>query len=213
MSYRATNWLLGAALGFVVAALVASCEAGAHGPDLNHPAVKTASERTVQVLAMCDDRKTGFYGAGIVAGTETVVTARHVLAQPGCSSGPVLVLDNANEPVATAEPMAEVPGADIVILRTPDWARHKEIVCLRAPVEGEHVITVGYPGKKHTRTVTEGKVGKLVGPYQQEFSAHVEPGNSGGGVWTDDQCLVGIVSLYHVGDHTGVMVPVAIAEP
>lgn len=207
MSYRALNWFLGAALGLVVAALVASCGAGTRGLDLNAPAVKTASERTVRIVAVCDDGKTGFFGAGVVAGTETVVTARHVLNQDGCTDGPVLVLDGAGKPVAAAEPMADVPGADLVILRTPGWGGTKEIVCLRAPVAGEHVVTAGYPGGKYT--VTEGTVGKALGPYQQEFSARVSPGNSGGGVWADDQCLVGIVSLYRTGDHTGVMVPVA----
>lgn len=189
----------------VVAALVASCGAAARGPDLSAPAVVKGSERTVQLLVVCDDAKTGFYGAAVVAGTETLVTARHLVEDENCK-GPILVLDAAGKPEAVAELMAEVPGADLVILRTPGYGEHKEIVCLRAPVEGEHVVTLGYPGGKFR--VTEGKVGKVLGPYRQEFSAKVDKGNSGGGVWADDACLVGIVSAYHIGDHSGVMVPV-----
>lgn len=188
----------------VVAALVASCGAAARGPDLNAPAVRDGTERTVRILAVCDE-DTGLYGTAVLAGTETLVTARHVAADPNCA-GPVLVLDATDQPVAVAELMADVPGADLVVLRVPGWGGEREQVCFRAPVVGEHVIALGYPGGKFT--VTEGEVGAPAGPFLQEFSAKVSEGSSGGGVWADDSCLVGIVSMYHTGDHSGVMVPV-----
>lgn len=206
MSYRAMNWFLGALLGLIVTALVASCGAATRGPDLNAPAAKTALERTVKLVAVCSDDGKALMGSGVVAQAETVVTARHVGKNPDCT-GPVYVFDATGKPVNKAEFVVEVPGADVVIMSAPGYGQGKESVCFRPPVEGEHVITVGYPGGE--LKVTEGAVGKTNGPYQRDFSARIDQGASGGGVWADDECLVGIVSAYHMNDHTGIMVPVA----
>jgi hypothetical protein len=70
-------------------------------------------------------------------------------------------------------------------------------VCIRAPVLGEHLYAVGYPvqlgNKKQELTVTDGL---FAGPQDDDGSyritAPIYYGNSGGGAWAEDGCLLGL---------------------
>lgn len=71
--------------------------------------------------------------------------------------------------------------------------------CMRAPKFGEHLYAVGYPAQlaapaEMALTVTDGV---FAGPTDESdgsvrITAPIWFGNSGGGVWADDGCLLGI---------------------
>lgn len=69
--------------------------------------------------------------------------------------------------------------------------------CMRPPVLGEHVYAVGYPvqlvTEKQALTVTDGVFAGPEGDNGElRFTAPIYFGNSGGGVWATDGCLVGL---------------------
>lgn len=97
--------------------------------------------------------------------------------------------------------MFQAPDRDFAVLfdnKRTDNSR----VCVRAPLLGEHVYAVGYPAQRATGeqllTVTDGIISTIeprtTGDRQGEIrtSAPLFFGNSGGGLWADQGCLVGL---------------------
>jgi S1-C subfamily serine protease len=88
------------------------------------------------------------------------------------------------------------PDLDFAVLF--DTGRlHRPKACLRAPVLGEHLYTVGYPGQvvtgKQELTVTDGVfAGPGDGEGHYRITAPIWFGNSGGGAWGEDGCLLGL---------------------
>lgn len=86
---------------------------------------------------------------------------------------------------------------DYAILFDAEQIDHAS-ACLRAPQLGEHVYAVGYPVQRATReqalTVTDGVISTVAPTDEGEIrtSAPLFFGNSGGGLWAEDGCLVGI---------------------
>jgi hypothetical protein len=70
-------------------------------------------------------------------------------------------------------------------------------VCIRAAVPGEHLYAVGYPMQLPTKaqelTITDGL---FAGPRHPDGSYRITApiyfGNSGGGAWANDGCLLGL---------------------
>jgi S1-C subfamily serine protease len=93
------------------------------------------------------------------------------------------------------------PKSDFVIVVRPFYAMAAPIR-MRAPRRGEHVYVVGFPVQlssgEQELTVTDGIVtGGTNEDHEARITAPVYFGNSGGGVWADDGCLVGIaVNIY-----------------
>ena len=86
--------------------------------------------------------------------------------------------------------------------------------CLRAPRLGEHLYTVGYPTNVLTGeqqlNITDGVFAGQYNPESGEYriTAPIYFGNSGGGAWAEDGCLVGLtVSLVRSVEGSGWIVP------
>lgn len=93
--------------------------------------------------------------------------------------------------------------------------RYTDLACRRVAEIGEHVYAVGFPGQPGTDdqllTVTDGVIaGPIDAEGEQRFTAPIWFGSSGGGVWDDWGCLVGIsVSLWNDRAGAYYMVPQA----
>lgn len=96
--------------------------------------------------------------------------------------------------VGTLAYQAEV---DLAILYN-QWHAPDPRACLRTPRLGEHVYAVGYPmqrvSKDQALTVTDGVISTVKPTKEGEIrtSAPLFFGNSGGGLWGEDGCLLGI---------------------
>ncbi len=145
------------------------------------PAVVTARQHTL----FAEDLSC----TAVDIGGGTVLTARH------CVEG---------ELMSTAQGTVVFvgPHRDFAILHDPTREANP-YVCMRAPEFGEHVYVVGYPAQlisdMQELTVTDGIVAgpKIpedsdVAPGALRHTAPTYGGNSGGGVWGNDGCLVGI---------------------
>lgn len=91
----------------------------------------------------------------------------------------------------------QAPKRDFAVLF--DVARKKDpSVCVRKPALGEHVYAVGYPVQRETRkqalTITDGIISTVeaIGTGEIRTSTPIFFGNSGGGLWGNDGCLVGL---------------------
>lgn len=208
---RALGAAVGAAcLAAMAAVLAASCASAQHVPDPKSPVAVAASGRTVELLVTCAG-ETAYQGLGVLVEAGAILTAGHLFGHADCKAPvDVLVLDRDGNRLGFAKVEGVAEAVDIALLSTT-VGKGLGPVCTREPVIGEAVLAAGFPAGEYT--ITEGTVGKVSGIAQQDFSAVVAPGSSGGGVWAaSDQCLVGVVSAYHVGDKTGVMVPVPGAD-
>ncbi len=93
--------------------------------------------------------------------------------------------------------MFQAPDRDYAVLFDSD-RQYDRRACVRSPVLGEHVYAVGYPTQRATRkaalTVTDGIISttETDNDGQIRTSAPLFFGNSGGGLWANDGCLVGI---------------------
>lgn len=86
--------------------------------------------------------------------------------------------------------------------------------CLRAPRFGEHVYAVGYPMQRETKkqalTVTDGVISTVRPSPDGEIrtSAPLFFGNSGGGLWAEDGCLLGVTVAAFMDTAENYIVPV-----
>ena len=124
---------------------------------------------------------------GVDLGSGMVATAKHCVAglELGAEAGGGTLL-------------RVFEGVDLALLARPDLVQ-LGAVCVRDPVLGEPVYSVGYPkllgSGVQELTVTDGIVSSVTPDVTGEVrtTAPVYFGNSGGGVWSaTDGCLVGI---------------------
>lgn len=88
-------------------------------------------------------------------------------------------------------------GTDWAALGSLEGPPHVHI-CIRNPQLGERAYSVGYPGQRASTSrilvVTEGVVSTIIPDSDGEIrtSAPIYFGNSGGGLWGTDGCLLGL---------------------
>jgi S1-C subfamily serine protease len=144
--------------------------------------------------------------AGVLIDDHRIVTAYHCVPAAGQANVETRSGVRARGRVTATDPAADLAVVEVMALGVP-------YVGLRtAPLEvGEPVFAIGHPyasapPKGYLEgtlrwTVTEGQVG-AVGPRAVQFSAPVNPGNSGGGLFDAAGALVGVVSR-RAGDGLG----------
>jgi hypothetical protein len=180
----------------VVLALLAGCSANTYVVAAPDPlvAVQTALEHTV----FLDDLGC----TGVAVGGGKVYTAQHCVDH----------LD-----VGAETPYGKLAFSSAV----SDYAYLMDATnmygpraCIRKPLLGEHVYAVGYPTnvltEKQELNITDGVVSGQHNADGTEIriTAPVFFGNSGGGAWADDGCLIGItVSLVRSVEGSGYIVP------
>lgn len=139
--------------------------------------VKGAIGRTVFL------RKSGC--SGVAMGDNRMVTAKHCLPKAA----------KAGDSYEGGELKYISPAYDFAVVAFPDGRGR---VGMRTPGIGDHVYVVGYPvqlgSDEQELTVTDGLI---AGPVNSEGEARITApayfGNSGGGVWSDEGELVGIL--------------------
>ncbi len=122
---------------------------------------------------------------GVRVGASRLVTAKHCVDDEAAAGdafeGGVLLFIS--------------PSEDFVVVSLPFLGRD-EFIPLRQAELAEHIYVVGYPVQlgsgKQELTVTDGIVAGPVNNYRMRITAPAYFGNSGGGVWADDGCLVGL---------------------
>ncbi len=137
-------------------------------------------------------------GSGIVVDAQGhVLTNNHVIAN--C---PDVRVDNGGGNASTSAIIAGDATNDLALLKTerrwPAWARFRDSRGLRA---GESLIVTGFPLTglvSPEMAVTTGSLTALAGlrgdTRQLQFSAPIQPGNSGGPVLDDSGRVVGVAS-------------------
>lgn len=160
----------------------------------SHPdvAVKTAVPHTLLMTEGC---------TAVSVGSGFVLTAEH------CVHGSELG-DSFSVGLLVMTSLSTGRVGDWALLFNPDSV-NDEPICMRAPVFGEHIYSVGYPGWRHDGeqrlTVQDGLVAAAEAVSVDygdgmsyvnllRYSVPTDPGNSGGGLWAEDGCLVGLTS-------------------
>jgi hypothetical protein len=173
----------------------------AAGVALAAPAAVVDARDAVAVV-----RQGGGTCAGVFVDDHRLVTAYHCVPAAGQVEIASRAGVQARGRVTATDPTADLAVVEVVPFGAP-------YVALRTtPVEvGEAVYAIGHPYASAPPrgylegtlrwTVTEGQVGN-VGVRAVQFSAPVNPGNSGGGLFDADGSLVGIVSR-RAGDGLG----------
>lgn len=159
--------------------------------------IRTATE-TVASINQAQARR-GIYGSGVfVSKNGDLITNEHVIQ--GCERIRI------NPQRLEAKLIAKDVKNDLALLRVEGGAPPAASVRLgRGVRSGDEVIAVGYPLKGLLSSgpiVTNGIVNALSGASNDssnfQFSATVQPGSSGGGVWDRDGLLVGLVKARYL---------------
>jgi len=152
-------------------------------------------------------------GAGVCAGAfiddqGTVATAYHCVAPGGRPQ-----ITTADGRVAVGRVTAVNASVDLALIATPDLAGSPFLALADTPPDqGDRVRALGHPfGVKAPAGFLEGTlrwslsegVVAAVGTRSLQFTAPVNPGNSGGPVIDDEGRLVGVVSRRLSGDGMG----------
>jgi S1-C subfamily serine protease len=148
-------------------------------------------------------------GSSFVISNDRLVTARHVVA--GASNLEVETWDG--ETVSTLS-SRQATWADLAVVKL-SINRTPLSLAAADPTVGSRVYAYGYPSA-HQLTVTSGRVlgytenvelgnlGRIM-----RFSAHIEPGNSGGPLVDSLGRVIGVVYAIETATHDGLAVPVS----
>lgn len=147
------------------------------GPHHGDVGVETALKHTVHMVEGC---------TAVDVGGGWVLTAKHCTDE-----------NTFGDLMSVGLLMFQDPKLDYAVLY--DAHRYENArACMRAPKLGEHVYAVGYPAQRVNRkqllTVTSGVISTVTPAPSGEIrtSAPLYFGNSGGGLWGTDGCLLGI---------------------
>ncbi|MEM7754907.1 MAG: trypsin-like peptidase domain-containing protein [Planctomycetota bacterium] len=159
-------------------------------------------------------------GSGVVIDGQRILTNAHVV-----SHAAELLIESSKLPrrvPARVEALAY--GIDLAIVRVDEpgfFDLHPPVELENTmPDDGSAVIVRGYPMGGSTLSTTEGVVSRL--EYEQywfgamglrlQIDAAVNPGNSGGPVFSEDRCIGLVFSQVPEGENIGYVIPVAEIE-
>ena len=147
-------------------------------------------QRTAFITVVCDGIGVG---SGVVIAPDYVLTAAHVV---DCEDGLMVVATETYDGLATV--VTRNSERDLAKLYVPG-IRGPSVEIGPAPSPGDTVcLSPAYP--RRDRKCGEVYFERGDGPNNRiRFSAKVEPGNSGSGLYDSDGRLVGIVTQYEYG--------------
>ncbi|MHA1536873.1 MAG: trypsin-like peptidase domain-containing protein [Alphaproteobacteria bacterium] len=201
------------AIGIVLAALAAPASA-----EFDIKRVDASVVRIQQVLVRDGQARFAGHGTGfVISGDGFVVTNHHVIAVdpsrlPAGAKVHFVVPDGGWRQLRRVKIVAVFPKLDLAILKVEGLKRPPVVLSgltyTKAPVKGEKVFAIGFPGAADSSavsalhsTLTSGLVGKIfVGrrrPDQTDrpiiqHEASISPGNSGGPLFNNCNQVVGV---------------------